>query len=107
MCVTHVSFINAHKRSSCWNKLNRHASDLFTCARYKSFATQKTFSYINVTNVILIIDSPACLFGFINENEFHFFLVCPLYNIPRLTLQNAMGHIAPFTLTTLLYGDEN
>ena len=26
---------------------------------------------------------------------------------PRLTLQNAMGHIAPFTLRTLLYGDEN
>ena len=48
-----------------------------------------------------------CLCGFINENEFHFFLVCPLYNRPRLTLQNAMAHIAPFTLRTLLYGDEN
>ena len=54
-----------------------------------------------------IIDSPACLCGFINDNEFHFFLVCPLYNRPRLTLQNAMGHIAPFTLRTLLYGNEN
>ena len=54
-----------------------------------------------------IIDSPACLCGFINENEFHFFLICPLYNRPRLTLQNAMAHIAPFTLRTLLYGDEN
>ena len=53
-----------------------------------------------------IIDSPACLCGFIKENEFHFFLVCPLYNRPRLTLQNAMAHIAPFTLRTLLYGDE-
>ena len=39
--------------------------------------------------------------------EFHVFLVCPLYNTPRLTLQNAMAHIAPFTLRTLLYGDEN
>ena len=39
--------------------------------------------------------------------NFHFFLVCPLYNKPRLTLQNAMAHIAPFTLRTLLYGDEN
>ena len=55
---------------------------------------------------VKIIDSPACLCGFINENEFHFFLVCPLYNRPRLTLQNAMAHIAPFTLRTLLYGDE-
>ena len=54
-----------------------------------------------------IIDSPACLCGFINENEFHFLLVCPLYNRPRLTLQNAMALIAPFTLRTLLYGDEN
>ena len=42
-----------------------------------------------------IIDSPACPCGFVNENEFHFLLVCPLYNRPRVTLQNAMGHIAP------------
>ena len=54
-----------------------------------------------------IIDSPACSCGFVNENEFHFLLVCPLYNRPRVTLQNAMGHIAPFTLRTLLYGDDN
>ena len=56
-----------------------------------------------------IIDSPACSCGFINENEFHFLLVCPLYNRPRVTLQNAMGHIAPFTLRNLLYayGDDN
>ena len=54
-----------------------------------------------------LIDSPACSCGFINENEFHFFLVCPLYNRPRVTLQNAMGNIAPFTLRTLLYGSEN
>ena len=38
------------------------------------------------------IDSPACLCAFINENEFHSFLVCPLYNRPRVTLQNAMRH---------------
>ena len=54
-----------------------------------------------------LIDCPACSCGFINENEFHFFLVCPLYNRPRVTLQNAMGNIAPFTLGTLLYGSEN
>ena len=60
-----------------------------------------------------LINSPACSCGFINENEFHFFLVCPLYNRPRVTLQNVMGNfpiafwsvpnIAPFTLRTLLY----
>ena len=49
----------------------------------------------------------ACSYGFVNENEFHFLLVCPLYNRPKVTLQNAMGHIAPFTLRTLLYGDDN
>ena len=55
-----------------------------------------------------IIDSPACSCGFINENEFHFLLVCPLYNRPRVTLQNARGHIsAPFTLRTQLCGDDN
>ena len=27
-----------------------------------------------------IIDSPASSCGFVNENEFHFLLVCPLYN---------------------------
>ena len=44
-----------------------------------------------------IIDSPACSCGFVNENEFHFLLVCPLYNRPRVT---------HFTLRTLLYGDD-
>ena len=29
-----------------------------------------------------IIDFPACSCGFIIENEFHFLLVCPLYNRP-------------------------
>ena len=37
----------------------------------------------------------------------NFILVCPLYDSPRVTLQNAMGHIAPFTLRTLFYGDDN
>ena len=53
------------------------------------------------------IDSPACSCGFINENEFHFLLVCPLYNRPRVTLQNTLWHIAPFTQRALLYGDDN
>ena len=51
-----------------------------------------------------MIDSPAYVCGFINENEFSFCLVCPLYNRPRLTLQNAIGHTAPFTLRFLLCG---
>ena len=54
-----------------------------------------------------LINSPACLCGLINENEFHFFLVCPLYNRPWITLQNAIGHISPWTLRTLLYGNDS
>ena len=38
-----------------------------------------------------IIDAPVCLRGFVNENEFHFLLVFPLYNKRRVTLQNAVG----------------
>ena len=49
-----------------------------------------------------IIDSPACSCGFVNENEFHFLLVCSPYNRPRVTLQNAMGHIASFTHKNLV-----
>ena len=41
------------------------------------------------------IDFFACSCGFINEDEFHFFLVCSLYNRPRVTLQNAIGHMEP------------
>ena len=54
-----------------------------------------------------IIDSSACLCELVNENEFHVLLVIPLYNKRRVTLQNAMGHIALFTLRTLLHGDNN
>ena len=54
-----------------------------------------------------IIDSPAFSCGFVNENEFYFLLVCPLCNKPKVTLQNAMGHIALLTLRTLLYGDDS
>ena len=54
-----------------------------------------------------IIDFPTCSCRIINENEFHFLLVCPLYNRPRVTLQNTMGHTAPFTQRTLLCRDDN
>ena len=41
------------------------------------------------------------------KKKFNFLLVRPLYNKPRVTLQNAIGHIAPFTVRTPLYGDDN
>ena len=41
--------------------------------------------------------------GFKNEDEIHFFLACLLYYRPRVTLLNALAHIAPLTVRTLLY----
>ena len=38
------------------------------------------------------------------EHEFHFFFGCPLFNRPRIILQNVISSVAPFTLRTLLYG---
>ena len=51
-----------------------------------------------------IMDSLACSCGFVNENEFHFLLVCPLYN--RHTLKCYGAH-STITLRTLLYGYDN
>ena len=53
-----------------------------------------------------IIESSACSCGFTNEDEFHFFFVCPLYNRPRVALQNAVSHLAPLTLRILLFGSD-
>ena len=53
-----------------------------------------------------IIESYACSCGFKNEDEFHFFLACPLYYRPRVTLLNALAHLAPLTVRTLLYGND-
>ena len=50
-----------------------------------------------------IIESSACSCGFKNEDEIHFFLACPLYYRPRVTILNALAHLAPLTVRTLLY----
>ena len=53
-----------------------------------------------------IIESSACSSGFKNEEEIHFFLACLLYYRPRVALLNALAHIAPLTVRTLLYGND-
>ena len=53
-----------------------------------------------------IIESSACSCSFKNQDEIHFFLACPLYYRPRVTLLNALAHIAPLTVRTLLYGND-
>ena len=50
------------------------------------------------------VESSACSCGFVNEDEFHFFFQCPLFNRPRIILQNVISSVAPFTLQILLYG---
>ena len=53
-----------------------------------------------------IIESSACSCGFKNEDEIHFFLACPQYYRPRVTLLNALAHIALLAVRTLLYGND-
>ena len=54
----------------------------------------------------MFLKSSACSCGFKNEDEIHFFLACPLYYRPRVTLLNALAHIAPLTVRILLYGND-
>ena len=51
-----------------------------------------------------IVESSACSYGFVNEDEFYFFFGCPFFNRPRIILPNVISSVAPFTLRTLLYG---
>ena len=53
-----------------------------------------------------IIESSACSCGFKSEDEIRFFLACPLYYRPRVTLLNALTHKAPLTVRILLYGND-
>lgn len=51
-----------------------------------------------------IIDNSICLCGFINENVFHYFFVCPLYNRLRIELVNKLSDVVPLTWEVLLHG---
>ena len=66
---------------------------------------QAIWCYSDV-DILMIIESSACSSGFKNEDEIHFFLACQLYYRPRVTLLNALAHIAPLTVKTLLYGND-
>ena len=56
---------------------------------------------------IRVTDSPQCLCGYESEDTVHFFTSCPLYNGPRAVLYNTITNLLPFTLKTVLYGNEN
>ena len=81
---------------------NRQEQILMAKIRMRCSSLNGHLSALNV------IESSACSCGFANEDEFHFFFVCPLYNRPRTTLLNIVSRLAPtnITLRTLLYGAE-
>ena len=56
--------------------------------------------------LLKLTDDPRCKCGYFFEDTIHFFFVCPLYTGPRTALHNFVSPQAPFTLRTLLYGDD-
>ena len=41
-----------------------------------------------------VIENPSCNCGYQNEDTDHFFLACPLFNLPRQSLRNTVNKIA-------------
>ena len=54
-----------------------------------------------------VVASPLCQCCKAEEDEFHFFFICPRYTPIRLKLQNTVAELAPLTISTLLFGCEN
>ena len=55
-----------------------------------------------------VINNPTCQCGAPEENAYHFFFQCPLYQASRVELMNNVSRIANnVTLETLLYGLSN
>ena len=54
-----------------------------------------------------VLHDPACICGFENEDNDHFFLHCPLYHEGRLKLMNHVNRFSTFELDILLFGDNN
>ena len=54
-----------------------------------------------------VIDSPECQCGYENEDSFHYFFICNVYQRPRADFHNSIINHASFTLRNVLFGDEN
>ena len=115
---------------SLWNKLDDSIKCITDCLAFKNALSPKLIDNplnlignrtdqiimaklrLNCSNLkshlfyLNIIDSQACACGYNKENSIHFFLICPLYNGPRVTLHNTVVGIAAFTPKTLLYGSK-
>ena len=51
-----------------------------------------------------IKDSPACSCGAAVESVWHYFLTCPKYTVARDILHTTINSVAPFRLSTVLFG---
>ena len=50
-----------------------------------------------------IINSPACSCRFINNNEFHLLLICPLYNRPTHTSKFYAAHSTLYSKNPIVW----
>lgn len=54
-----------------------------------------------------VINDPQCACSSGDEDNFHFFFMCPLYLTQRQKLAQDLNGLCEFTLANLLHGDEN
>ena len=54
-----------------------------------------------------VIDSPFCTCGAPLEDAFHFFFICPRFDIHRAKLRGLVEEMCPFVLDNVLFGDPN
>ena len=54
-----------------------------------------------------VTDDPICICQLGREDNFHFFLSCPLYNLQRQELVTIVNALSQCTLNVLLYGDDS
>ena len=66
-----------------------------------------TMARLRMNCSINVADSPSCACGYQSEDTVHYFTSCPLHNGPRAALINTVTNLTPFTLHTILYGNED
>ena len=115
---------------SLWNKLDESFKCITDCLIFKTALCPKLIDNplnlignrtdqiimaklrLNCSNLkshlynLNIIESQTCACGYNKEDSIHFFITCPLYNRPRVTLHNSVVGVASFTPKTLLYGSK-
>ena len=54
-----------------------------------------------------VVDSPSCLCFLQNEDCYHYFFDCPMYNVERMHLFDYIQKLYDVKLNILLFGNEN